>query len=63
MLLHPEITQEGRKVDTPVDTKGLEIKFAAERRGISDPARQVAIELEHITTVLLEVLKELRLKR
>lgn len=50
-------------MDTPVDTKGLEIKFAAERRGISDPARQVAIELEHITTVLLEVLKELRLKR
>ena len=44
----------------PRSDKDLAETFATRRRGVSDPVRQVAAELENITETLLEVLKHLR---
>lgn len=47
--------------DASIDTKALRIKFDRMRSGV-DPSRLVATELQNVTDVLLEILKELRKK-
>lgn len=47
----------------PLPDSDLATQFAQRRRGITDPARLVAAELENISQALLEVLKQLRLAR
>jgi hypothetical protein len=45
------------------DPAMLAVRFDGQRRGVSDPARLVAAELQNITDVLLEILKELQAKK
>jgi hypothetical protein len=45
------------------DTAMLALRFDNRRKGVSRPDMQVAAEMQNITDVLLELLKELRKKR
>lgn len=47
----------------PISTAILTVKFNDARRGVSDPARLIAAELQNITEVLLQLLEETRRRK
>lgn len=49
-------------MDTPMDSAILALKLSNQRGSTVDPTKRIAVELQNITDVLLEILKALRVQ-